>query len=172
MSNRKKVKIIDQDRANTLPRYITDDDINNSIINKNEKESKKLLSSSLNQTNRDEIRRLMKSEVGKDQSTLQRIEDKKRIENEKRKAHEAMIYTMDLDPLDTTFNLPGKPAARSTLPPELSRRTPTRKVAKINSNTEKNPQDVGMNFLPTLLGKIIFKKYFFFLILFLFQNFI
>jgi hypothetical protein len=151
MSTMKKFKAPDPQRSNTLPRYTTDEDLVPS--SQKEKEAQKLLSSSLNQATRDEIRRLMKSENGNNNATMQRIEEKKRIELEKRKAHEEAIYSLDLDALDTTFNLPGKPGARTTLPTELSRRSPTKKAVKVSHSNDKTLQETGgMNFLPNILG--------------------
>jgi hypothetical protein len=149
----RKFKAPDPQRSNTLPRYATDDSI--AAVAQKEKEAQRLLSSSLNQTTRDEIRRLMKSENGNNNATMQKIEEKKRLEMEKRKAHEEAIYNLDLDALETTFNLPGKPGARTTLPAELSRRTPVKKTAKVNHTHEKNLQETGgMNFLPNILGTL------------------
>jgi hypothetical protein len=151
MSSGRKFKALDPQRSNTLPRYVTDESVLAS--SQREKEKNKLLSSSLDQATRDEIRRLMRSENGANNPAMQRIEEKKRIEMEKRKAHEEAIYSLDMETLETTFHLPGKPGVRTTLPAELSRRTPVKKTVKVSHN-EKNAQETaGMNFLPNLLGQ-------------------
>jgi hypothetical protein len=151
MSSGKKFKALDPQRSNTLPRYVTEESILAS--SQREKEKKKLLSSSLDNATRDEIRRLMKSENGANNAAMQRIEEKKRIELEKRKAHEEAIYSLDMDTLETTFHLPGKPGARTTLPAELSRRTPVKKAVKVSHNEKNAQESAGMNFLPNLLGE-------------------
>lgn len=123
-----------------------------------EKDAKKFLSSSMSRVDRDEIKRLLKPDDGNKStaSAINRIDEKRRAEIEKRKAHQQAIYSMDLGALDTTFHLPGKPDPRSTLPADFSRRSP-RKQAKLTSS--QSPAEQGgddtveaIDFLPAMLG--------------------
>lgn len=147
----RKLKVPDPSRSNTLPRYITEENTPSQ-----EKDAKKFLSSSLNRVDRDDIKRLLKStdDGQTTNSAIQRIEEKKRLELQKRKAHESAIYSLDLGPLDT-FNLPGRPEARSTLPPEMTKKSRTRpshsKSSASQQPVEAEPEETG-KFLPTLLG--------------------
>jgi hypothetical protein len=152
MTSTRKAKIPDPSRSNTLPRFLTEDDIPST-----EKSAKKFLSSSLNKVDRDEIKHLLKSQDNPS-ATLKRIEEKKLAELEKRKKHENEIYTLDLSPIENTFGLPGKPISRTTLPPEFAKRTQHRRAQKHSSlSSEKSVAQEAVSpsakhFLPDLLG--------------------
>lgn len=148
----RKPRPLDPLRSNTLPRYLTEENMPSP-----EKDAQKFLSSSLNRVDRDEIKRLIKPNEGNPENTsaLGRIEEKRRLELEKRKAHQTAIYSMDLAALDDTFHLPGKPDPRSTLPADFVRKSP-RKPTKLAAPraTEGPEEEVAENtgFLPGLLG--------------------
>lgn len=153
MSGR-KTRPLDPARSNTLPKYITAENLPSL-----DKEAKKFLSSSLNRVDRDEIKRLLKKEDTNERqnSAIRRIEEKRKAELEKRKAHQSQIYSMDLATLEDTFHLPGRPDPRSNLPPDFSQRSP-RKLAKLAMTATSGEAEEGSaentDFLPGLLGSL------------------
>jgi hypothetical protein len=135
-------------RSNTLPRFLPEDNNNN--------EGTRLLSQSLklNSLDKNEIKRLLKSEddsINRNQA-MHRMEVMKAEELERRKNHEKQIYNLDYGTLDQTFALPGKPDAKTSLPPDTNIKTKSKK-SKVQENQFVDKPAVNQNFLPNALGQ-------------------